>query len=154
MCPPLFTNTTGLKPLFDLITPILKADHQSLIVIDDLSVVEWMGINYKEIHRFLRAILHVVRESNASIIIRTRSLSLETPSDLQLLLLDHCYLHIEVLGLSSGRSGAVSGEIAIHAGPNSNVDIKDIRPRHKALQYRLTEHNVVFFERGTSANVL
>jgi hypothetical protein len=62
LCPPLFTNGTGLKALFDLIVPIMNVTPQSMLIIDDLSVLEWMGIHYKEIHRFLRALLHILRE--------------------------------------------------------------------------------------------
>jgi hypothetical protein len=61
-CPQLFPGDSGLKGLFDIVAPILSTVPNILFVIDDLSVLEWMGISVKEMRRFIRAILHLVRE--------------------------------------------------------------------------------------------
>jgi hypothetical protein len=62
VCPPLFSSETGMKALFDILAPILSAVPHISVIIDDLSVLEWMGINSKEIRRFLRATLHLMRK--------------------------------------------------------------------------------------------
>jgi len=142
--------------LFNLLEEGLRTMTRPLLIIDDLSIVEWVGFAVSEVHRFLRALFYLMRTNEGSLLIRYHSLVLEDPSELQLILLVHCDLHVEVLSLSSGRSTAVSGEIAVHPGPNREPDSeeKGWRSRQKALQYRLSEYGVTFFERGTSTNVL
>ncbi|KAF8829844.1 hypothetical protein HHX47_DHR2000267 [Lentinula edodes] len=78
-----------------------------------------------------------------------------------------CTYHMDIQPLSSGRSGVVSGQIALHQGPNfihqgpnststttstnttsTKTSIVQTRPRSKALQYKLTDTFAVYFERG------
>jgi hypothetical protein len=62
--------------------------------------------------------------------------------------------HIEVLPLSSGKSGSVSGEIALHAGVALPGTPLRVIPRSHALQYRLGDYHATYFERGTGHAVL
>ncbi|KAJ3912179.1 hypothetical protein F5877DRAFT_54418, partial [Lentinula edodes] len=62
-----------------------------------------------------------------------------------------CTYHMDIQPLSSGRSGVVSGQIALHQGPNTTstkTSIVQTRPRSRALQYKLTDTSAVYFERG------
>jgi len=56
--------------------------------------------------------------------------------------------------LSSGKSGAVSGEVALHFGLTLGKEPIRSIPRKQALQYRLTDYGVVFFDKGTCGSVL
>lgn len=49
----------------------------------------------------------------------------------------------------------VSGEIALHAGPSTigREGVKTI-PRSAAIQYRLSDSGVIWFERGNATGVL
>ncbi|KAF8918655.1 hypothetical protein CPB85DRAFT_1280725 [Mucidula mucida] len=103
----------------------------ALVILDDVSTLEWTGTRCSI--------------SQATLVIRhhiTELLQLAT-------------YHVDVKPLSSGRSGAVSGEVALHLAPNAspNQSIKPI-PRSRAVQYRLTDSGAVFFERGNSKGVL
>lgn len=48
---------------------------------------------------------------NAAILIRHHVLSLDDPDEISRLLMQLCSYHIEVLPLSTGKSGAVSGQV-------------------------------------------
>ncbi|KAF8651917.1 hypothetical protein AX16_004562 [Volvariella volvacea WC 439] len=133
----------------------LDTDRPLLVILDDVSVLEWMGITPNDVWKFLRALNARCLKLNATLIVRHHIVS-EIPDDpLFHNLLQLCDYHLEVRSLSSGRSGAVSGEVAVHAGPATVVPrhIKLI-PRSSALHYRLTDTGVVFFERGTGGAVL
>jgi len=61
---------------------------------------------------------------------------------------------VEVRPLSSGRSGAVSGELCLHLGPVESKPSYPLITRSAALQYRLTDGGAMFFNKGTSEGVL
>lgn len=81
---------------------------------------------------------------------------------------------MEVRPLSSGRSGAVSGEVSqdpsyldpiernptyimqlcLHLGPVESKPSYPLITRSAALQYRLTDSGAIFFNKGTSEGVL
>lgn len=62
---------------------------------------------------FIEATLSFVRcKTSASLVIRQHITSLGEADDALRLLLQLCAAHIEVLPLSSGRSGSVSGEVS------------------------------------------
>lgn len=127
--PPLFAGEdASLKPLFDLVAPLLTSSPGCLLMLDDLALLEWMGVSLVDFHKFLRALLHLIHkvshsvhahmdfpqallQNSCSLLLRYRSLSLDAASDTMIVLRNHCSLHIEVLSLFSGRSSAVSGEV-------------------------------------------
>jgi hypothetical protein len=112
------------------------------------------------------------RQSKASLVIRHHIVTPAEPDDLFRLLRQICAYHLDVLPLSSGKSGAVSGEVclfrvfgnllasellsqvALHAGPSVAKPKIKVVPRSQAIQYRLTDTGVVFFERGTGGGFL
>jgi hypothetical protein len=59
-CPPLCTEQ-GLRQLFALLEENMCKLGQPLLIIDDLSILEWFGFTAKDVHRFLRAILTLIR---------------------------------------------------------------------------------------------
>ena len=111
-------------------------------------------------------------KNNVTLVVRHHLVVPDEPDDLFRLLLQLCAHHVEVRPLSSGKSGAVSGDVstfhmscfihpdvgvwqmALHPGPSLTSTSVRLRERGQALQYRLTESNVVFFERGTGGAVL
>lgn len=61
--PLIFDKSKDLKHLFNTILPLLaSSQQQTLLIVDDLSLLEWLGIPPTEIIQFLRALLHVIRE--------------------------------------------------------------------------------------------
>ncbi|PFH45667.1 hypothetical protein AMATHDRAFT_158260 [Amanita thiersii Skay4041] len=157
--PPASTTspTTVLKPIFDLTLRTLeKASGASkLVILDDVSTLEWIGFPLPDIWRFTRALSAACRKAGATLIVRHHNVTPGEPDDLFFHLLQLCTYHLEVRGLLTGRSGAVSGEIALHPGAATIVNGSvNLLPRSRALQYRLTDASAVFFEKGTGAAVL
>ncbi|KAJ7496709.1 hypothetical protein FB451DRAFT_1549768 [Mycena latifolia] len=151
---------TPLRPVLDLVVAELGAgkgtdaendegaETDTLVILDDLAALEWLGIaSPSDLTRFV----------NATLLIRQHVLAPE-PDDGDVLhaLREQCTFHVEVRPLASGRSGAVSGQVALHAGPGLPPGYGGVRllPRSAALQYRLTDAGAMFFERGTGAGVL
>ncbi|KZT65043.1 hypothetical protein DAEQUDRAFT_814575 [Daedalea quercina L-15889] len=152
-------ESTTLRPLYDVLHANLTAaaadEGHALVILDDVSSLEWIGFSTADLSRFLRALSALCRKSNAALVIRHHIVTPGDPDDLLRHLLQLASHHVDVRPLSSGRSGAVSGEIALHAGaccpPASQVKMI---PRSTALQYRLTDAGATFFNKGTSAGVL
>ncbi|KAI0319103.1 hypothetical protein OF83DRAFT_1227905 [Amylostereum chailletii] len=126
----------------------------SLVILDGLTVLEWFGVPIVEVVSFLRALIAFCGKRDVALVIRHHIVSTDEPDDLLRHLLQLCAHHVEVRPLSSGKSGAVSGEIAVHACPLTSTTSARLIPRHHAMQYRLTESSATFFERGTGQVVL
>jgi len=125
----------ALIPLLDLVRKYIgipRGSTPSLVIFDELALFEWIGHSALDVSRFARAL--VASCAKASIIVIASSLTytetpllpqndvflairfhIATPDDLDgilRILLQLATYHIEVLPLSSGRSGAVSGEVS------------------------------------------
>ncbi|CAE6469498.1 unnamed protein product [Rhizoctonia solani] len=142
-CPPL---STSLRPLYDVIQQGLEQlspnDTGKLLILSDVSSLEWIGIPATE------------NESGVVVLYHSPSQDLPIESDVFRNLVTSCDVHAEVRELSSGLSSAVSGEVALHPGFTA-PDLHFVAiPRERALQYRLTDAGVIWFDRGTSAGVL
>ncbi|KAI0048820.1 hypothetical protein FA95DRAFT_1490308 [Auriscalpium vulgare] len=126
-----------------------------MVILDDTAILEWIGHSTAVITRFCRSLVSLCTRVNASLIIRHHVVNPEEPDPVLRTLFQLCSYHVEVRPLSSGKSGAVSGQqVAIHAGASLDSDPKREIPRGQALQYRLNDYNAVYFERGTGAAVL
>ncbi|KAJ3561890.1 hypothetical protein NP233_g9916 [Leucocoprinus birnbaumii] len=150
-------NQPALRPLLDSIVNSFTSnieESERLVILDDVSTLEWIGFSLLDVSRFVRALVAACRHANATLIIRHHLTLSDEIDDLFRRLLQLSTYHLEVLSLSSGRSGAVSGEIALHSGPSTPNGPVKLIPRSSALQYRLTDTGAVFFERGTGAAVL
>ncbi|KAJ7595977.1 hypothetical protein C8J56DRAFT_923677 [Mycena floridula] len=149
-----FVNVVGapFSNTFQLLTSILDSD--TTVILDDVATLEWIGYSALDVTRFCRAIRALCSKMNATLILRHHIVTSGDPDDLFRQLLQICTYHVDVRPLASGRSGTVSGEVALHPGPNA-VD-SSVKPvtRSCAIQYRLTDAGAVFFERGTSSSVL
>ncbi|KAJ7108456.1 hypothetical protein C8R43DRAFT_1044052 [Mycena crocata] len=162
--PPNPDNGALLRPILDEVVASLGTSEttDTLVILDDLAALDWLGFSLLDITRFCRALAAACRKANATLLIRqhilTPSSSTSTPilDDLFRALHQLCTYHMEVLPLASGRSGAVSGQVALHPGPGTSRIAGAVRllPRSAALQYKLTDGGAVFFERGTGAGVL
>ncbi|KAJ3765950.1 hypothetical protein FB446DRAFT_654531 [Lentinula raphanica] len=131
----------------------------ALVILDDVSVLEWIGYETMEIVRLCRALRALCIKNQATLVIRNHVVV--TPGELDPLfrhLYSLCTYHLDVQPLTSGRSGDVSGQVALHHGPNafpaSTSTTVKTRQRSAALHYRLTDGAAVFFERGSSRGVL
>ncbi|KAF8730634.1 hypothetical protein AX14_005356 [Amanita brunnescens Koide BX004] len=148
------TATPSLKPIFDVFSASLSkhpaAEH--IVILDDITTLEWIGFELLDVMRFVRALRAACIKANATLFVRHHRLS-DEPDDLFRHLYQLCTYHLEVRGLASGRSGAVSGEIALHPGPATTPKDVNIIPRSRAVQYRLTDANAVYFEKGTAVAV-
>jgi len=147
----------ALRAVYDFVRDALgrlQGDGDIMVLLDDITSLEWIGFPLVDLVRFSRALRSLCFKSNASLIIRHHVVTPDEPDDLLRHLLQICTYHMDVRPLSSGRSGAVSGEIALHAG--SCVDNAEFRliSRNAAVQYRLTDSGAVFFDRGTGGGVL
>ncbi|KAK0458834.1 uncharacterized protein EV420DRAFT_1270167 [Desarmillaria tabescens] len=146
----------GLRPIFDVVVEGLKGcTPDSLIILDDVSTLEWIGVSALEILRFCRALRAQCIKHQTTLLIRHHLVVHDKPDQLFRDLLQLATYHVDVRPLASGRSGAVSGEVALHLGPNALplTSVKAI-PRSRAVQYRLTDSGSIFFERGNSRGVL
>ncbi|KAJ7503120.1 hypothetical protein B0H11DRAFT_1987884 [Mycena galericulata] len=147
-----------LRPILDTVVSALNDTEDALVLVDDLAVLEWLGFSVLDITRFSRALHATCRRAQATLLIRHHVLTPPTADplldDLFRQLRQMCTYHMEVLPLKSGRSGAVSGQVALHAGPGMPRGGVKLLPRSSALQYKLTDGGAVFFERGTGAGVL
>jgi len=147
----------ALKPLLDLVREyigILREATHPLVIFDELALFEWIGHSALDVSRFARALVASCAKNDVFLAIRFH---IATPDDLDSILrilLQLATYHIEVLPLSSGRSGAVSGEIALHPGTSLSGIPRHVVPRSRALQYRLGEYHATYFERGTGNAVL
>ncbi|GAW01311.1 hypothetical protein LENED_002899 [Lentinula edodes] len=131
-----------------------EGNRGGIIILDDITTLHWTGLaSPLELGRFCRALRGLCVKNDAVLVIRHHVLSdKEASGDLLFRSLHAlCTYHMDIQPLSSGRSGVVSGQIALHQGPNSTstkTSIVQTRPRSRALQYKLTDTSAVYFERG------
>ncbi|PAV21989.1 hypothetical protein PNOK_0194600 [Pyrrhoderma noxium] len=154
--PPVVT----LKSLYKTIKQQLESSDDkdgktsNMVLLDGLSILGWLGLSLLEIRRFIRALRHLCLENGASLIIRHHR-TVEDVDDMLRTLLTQSSLHLEVLPLLSGKSGAISGEIALHSTHLSSPREKLNALRNGvAVQYHLCDTGPMFFEKGTVAAVL
>ncbi|KAG0700371.1 hypothetical protein DFH29DRAFT_635063 [Suillus ampliporus] len=152
------TNDISLKGIYDLLSVKLsdsRVDGQiPLVILDDITSLEWLGCSLLDLSRFARALRSLCAKMDVALVVRHHIVTPPEPDALLQHLLQLCTYHIEVRPLASGRSGAVSGEICVHLGPSMKDTKEHLISRTSALQYRLTESSAVFFEKGTSTGVL
>ncbi|KIY73020.1 hypothetical protein CYLTODRAFT_417274 [Cylindrobasidium torrendii FP15055 ss-10] len=143
----------SLKDIFSQIARNLSSG--ALVIIDDVSTLEWIGHSRLSIVRFCRAVRAQCIKNAATLLVRHHILTPDEPDELFQELLQLAAYHLDVKCLSSGRSGAVSGEISLHLGPlvPPAHSVKPIM-RSQAIQYRLNDAAAVYFERGHSQGVL
>ncbi|KAF8632405.1 hypothetical protein AX17_004846 [Amanita inopinata Kibby_2008] len=108
-------STTVLRPIFDLVVKALDANEGEvtappLVILDDISTLEWIGFPETDIIRFFRALRAACIKANATLVVRHHRVLPDEPDELFIHLYQCCTYHLEVRGLSSGKSGSVSGE--------------------------------------------
>ncbi|KAH9957340.1 hypothetical protein BC827DRAFT_1138180 [Russula dissimulans] len=148
---------TTLLPVLDIIKPHILIPHGAappLAIFDELSSFEWIGHSASDVSRFARALVTSCTKNNVFLAIRYHIASPDDLDSILRVLLQLATYHIEVLPLPSGKSGAVSGEIALHPGVALNSTPRRVIPRSRALHYRLREYHATYFERGTGHAVL
>ena len=168
-CHPLFENGTrepSLKELYDVVAQSLQGNSDEaisqMVIMDDITLLELIGVPSIVIARFVRAAYALCRQHAAGLVIRAHVSSssnadfgIPFDSDLLRVLVDVCHMHIEVRPLASGRSGAVSGEIAAHGRNLALIEGGQARTGRKAsVQYRLNDGGVAFFQKGMGAGVI
>ena len=131
--PDLSPSKGTLLPLLDLIRRYIETRRgttPTLLIFDELALFEWIGHSELDVSRFARALVSssVKASANNPIISLTQLYQYQFQNDVSLVIryhiaapddLDHTVrilvqlstYHIEVLPLSSGKSGAVSGEV-------------------------------------------
>ncbi|KAI0058732.1 hypothetical protein BV25DRAFT_1810118 [Artomyces pyxidatus] len=147
--------STSLRYILQAIQTTVEAmrEGNTLVIVDDLATLEWMGYSFLEVNRLSRALVSCCGKTNVALVIRHHVVVPEEPDAILRTLLQLCVHHLEVRPLSSGKSGAVSGEVALHTRNTLDSPVRQI-PRSHAIQYRLTEYHAVYFERGTGSMVL
>jgi len=150
-------GTDTLRQLFDIVQTFINdvstTTPHFLVVFDGISALEWLGFTATEVGRLSRAISSLCRKYSASLLLRYHILDREVIDSTFTLLQQLAAYRVEVRPLSSGKSGAISGEICIHLGPLYDKSLTAIEP-DKTFQYRLTDFSSVFFTKGTGAAVL
>ncbi|KAG6884852.1 hypothetical protein C0993_007785 [Termitomyces sp. T159_Od127] len=152
----------SLRPVYDLIASKLRAIEEHLFIIfDDIASLQWVGFPILDISRFARSLRALSHQTRSTLVIRHHNVTPEEPDDLFRHLLHLCTYHLEVLPLSSGKSGSVSGEldpkkfqIALHPGMSTSAAGIKLIPRSSAVQYRLTDTGANYFDRGTGGGIL
>ncbi|RPD58667.1 hypothetical protein L227DRAFT_577033 [Lentinus tigrinus ALCF2SS1-6] len=130
------------------------SDKKTLVILDDVASLEWIGIPVEEVARFARVLCALCRQRNASLVLRYHVVTPGEPDELFKRLLQLSNYHMDVCPLSSGRSGSVSGQVALHLGPASAEPECPLVSRNAAVHYRLTDSGSMFFDRGTGNSVL
>lgn len=153
-----YASKLSLKCIYDQLSAKLSDSRTNgqipLVILDDITSLEWFGVSLLDLSRFARALRTLCVKMDATLVIRHHIVTPPEPDALLQHLLQLCTYHIEVMPLASGRSGAVSGEICVHLGPTMKDTNEHVISRTSALQYRLTESSAVFFDKGTSTGVL
>ncbi|VDC07129.1 unnamed protein product [Peniophora sp. CBMAI 1063] len=152
-------SSDGLKTLYLDIQGLLESWSQDaapkLVIVDNASSFEWVGFEPTPVVRFIRALAALRRKHSSGLILRHHLAVPDEPDDVLRALFQLCTYHIEAKSLASGRSSSVSGEIAVHPLPaNKSSNPLLLIPRKNALQYRLGDTSVSYFERGTGQAVL
>ncbi|KAF8509591.1 hypothetical protein BU17DRAFT_56027 [Hysterangium stoloniferum] len=185
-CPPLFSRDGGdaaptLRGLYDVIQRALPPVGGSsaaetepprpapVVIIDDITLLSSIGVADAAVARFIRALRALCRRRAAGLIIRAHAAAaarqhaeaMPFGSDVLRALIECSHRHVEVRPLASGRSGAISGEVAVHRGGlgiGSGGDDDDgaggKMGRGTAVHYRLDGSGAVFFQKGMSAGIL
>ncbi|KAH9987019.1 hypothetical protein BJV74DRAFT_843197 [Russula compacta] len=147
----------SLLPLLDLIRRCIGIQRGStppLVIFDELASFEWIGHSALDVSRFARALVASCAKNDVFLAIRYHIVAPDDLDSILRILLQLSTYYIEVLPLSSGKSGAVSGEIALHPGAVLTGTPRRVIPRSRALHYRLGEYHATYFERGTGHAVL
>lgn len=135
-------NLSSTIPLFRYLQTKLDAlqstpDAPALVVFDDTAALEWTGVPLLELSRFTRALSALCRkvrppasllptppdapraiwQTGVALILRHHVATPGEPDDLLRHLLQLCTYHLDVFPLSSGRSGAVHGQVRPPAWP-------------------------------------
>lgn len=101
-----------------------------MVIMDDIASLSWTGFSSLDLIRFSRAIrslclkvisicalinytLITLNQSHASLVIRYHVVTPSEPDEILRQLLQLCTYYMDVRPLSSGRSGAVSGEVSL-----------------------------------------
>ncbi|KAG9009541.1 hypothetical protein FRB94_011958 [Tulasnella sp. JGI-2019a] len=128
--------------------------NAGLIILDDLNSLEWIGCSELNVVRFLRGVQALARKNTRFLVVLLHIVA--SPESLRTFrhLVESCGVHIQVDGLVSGRSGAVSGEISVHPGHRLQDPHFAPRPKSNALHYRLNFSGPEYFDRGTGGGVL
>ncbi|KLO07577.1 hypothetical protein SCHPADRAFT_932339 [Schizopora paradoxa] len=156
-------DVLALSSLFCKLSEAMERDSdrssggEGLLVLDGLSSFEWMGMPMIHLKRFIRALFALCTKRSFSLLIRHHRTDNGQTDEFLRLYLQLAAFHLEVLPLSTGRSGAISGEVNVLRGPaliESESRQQEVLQRTSAIQYRLLDSGLLFFERGTSAGIL
>lgn len=170
-CSPLFSTGSqepSLRGLYDIIAQsLLHVSDESLtsklLILDDITILELIGVPSITVTRFIRALRALCRRHSTGLIVRAHvspssdaDSRMPFDSDILRTLIDVCHAHVEVRPLASGRSGAVSGEIAVHTGDDMMNEGRDEvgMGRKRSVHYRLNDGGAVFFQKGMGTSVL
>ncbi|WVQ93724.1 hypothetical protein IAU59_000801 [Kwoniella sp. CBS 9459] len=180
--PRLYTDDSphpSLRSTYDCINANLSstATEGSLVILDGLSELLWMGMSAVDVARFVRAVFARVRSTKSTLVstIHGDTLPLTSSSsasssggeDVDRELLERlCRIGQgvwwRVCHLASGRSGDVMGEISSHplsrpSKPNAHQNDSSHYPsvsRCNPLQYRIEPSTVRVFPKGTGRGFL
>ncbi|KAL1673731.1 hypothetical protein EV122DRAFT_222053, partial [Schizophyllum commune] len=146
-----------LRALYDAIVDRLALQEApSLIILDALSELLWLGLPEKDARLFVRALRALCLKNHTGLIIRLHKTADGEHDELLAFLTQLCHFRLDVCPLASGRSGLVSGEIVLRRGASCFVQHMHVKtiPRSSALQYRLSDYSAMYFEKGTDRAVL
>ncbi|KAL1738341.1 hypothetical protein HDZ31DRAFT_70105 [Schizophyllum fasciatum] len=146
-----------LRVLYDAVANRLSLQEApTLVIFDALSELIWLGQAEQDARLFCRALCALCLRNGTGLMIRLHKTTDGEHDELLRYLTQMCQFRLDICPLSSGRSGLVSGEIALQRGASCFSDHTHITgiPRHSALQYRLSDYSAMYFEKGTDKAVL
>ncbi|KDN37633.1 hypothetical protein RSAG8_10038, partial [Rhizoctonia solani AG-8 WAC10335] len=156
ICPPL---ATSLRPLYDVIQHAFEQLSPNavgkLLILGDVSTLEWIGLPATEVSRFVRAVRALAVKNECGVVILYHSPLRELPVEFDVLrdLVTSCDVHAEVRELSSGLSSAVSGVVALHSGftaPDPHIVVcSTITKTTKRTRKQQEEKAYTFVHHGT-----
>lgn len=149
----------SLLGLVDKLEQILENNEKAWVIVDDVSVLLSIGYTYHQVRFFVNRLYSVCQRSNSSCAILIHKDGMSDDPDLHNLVhhvIYHSNFTVETLGLASGMSQDIDGQIALRRGPLYTIDTRaQVRVFHpQTLHYKIMENTVRFIGKGLSSGVL
>ncbi|RDD39533.1 Elongator complex protein 6 [Trichoplax sp. H2] len=156
------SNCKSLHSLYQAINSAISANENqslpTLLIIDDISTLLYLGFQHTEICTFLTYCQHTIcKKTNGCILSLIHNDS--DVEDQSSNLLSRWFHHfadivLELEGLQSGRSKDVHGQLKVVFTRREQNDLHSLSPLSRCVHYRIRDKGVSFFALGTSPAIL
>ncbi|KAI5481180.1 UPF0405 domain protein [Pseudohyphozyma bogoriensis] len=149
------TSHDTLRLLSDALIPALEGAEQPLVVIDDVSSLQWSGQSVQDVARFVAGLRAVISNVGGSLVVLQHGDDLASPDSDDSALFRRLFQRSDLWLHTTVLSSQTRGELAIHRGPALAEDWGVVdRSGATALQYKLEEGGAVFHVKGLGKGFL